>query len=89
VASEDAREDAEAKATSANDLQTRLDAAELALKEKTEHTAQREVDIIKRLDKQSDRFLSTVILTFPLNFFDFVDAMPKLKNYPFFSRAYW
>ncbi|KAK1648062.1 hypothetical protein QYE76_065867 [Lolium multiflorum] len=56
VASEEARKDAEAKATSANDLQTRLDAAELALKEKTEHTPHREVDIIKRLDKQSDRF---------------------------------
>jgi hypothetical protein len=88
VASEEARKDAEAKATSANDLQTRLDAAELALKEKTEHTDQREVDIIKRLDKQSDRFSSTVSLPFLLRIFVFVAAMLVLRNYLLFSISY-
>jgi uncharacterized protein (DUF3084 family) len=55
-ASENARKDAEAKAASANELQTRLDSAELALKEKSEQVAQREADVVERLDKLSDKF---------------------------------
>ena len=62
-ASEKARKDAEAKAASAEDLQIRLNAAESALNDRDEQIAQREADITARLDKQSDRFSSTVILS--------------------------
>ena len=62
-ASEKARKDAEAKAASAEDLQIRLNAAESALNDRNEQIAQREADITARLDKQSDRFSSTVILS--------------------------
>jgi hypothetical protein len=62
-ASEKARSDAEAKSASAEDLQSWLDAAELALSDKNEEIFQREANIIGRLDKQSNRFSSTVVLS--------------------------
>ena len=62
-ASEKARRDVEAKAASAEDLQIRLNAAESALNNRDEQMAQREADITARIDKQSDRFSSTVILS--------------------------
>jgi hypothetical protein len=60
-ASEKARRDAEAKAAS----------AELALSDKDEQISQREANIIARLNTQSTRFSSTVVL-FLLRIFCFM-----------------
>jgi hypothetical protein len=88
-ASEKARSDAEAKSASAEDLQSWLDAAELALSDKNEEIFQREANIIGRLDKQSNRFSSTVVLSL-LHIF----CLRRLHVcidffFLFFSRAYW
>jgi hypothetical protein len=63
-ASEKARSDAEVKATCAEYLRIRLNAAESALSDtETEQISHREAAIIVRLNKQSTRFSSTAILS--------------------------
>ena len=61
AASEQAGEDAEARALTADDIRVKLVAAERALEDKMKQTAECEAAIIKRFNVQCEKFTGNVV----------------------------